>query len=63
MKNIASGVADKASTGLGYVKDKIFGEKAQSSSTIYKPPSYDDDSGYTQMDDNRRSGLIDRYNY
>jgi hypothetical protein len=66
MKTIAGGVAEKASSGLGYVKGKIFGEKDQINSTssyAYTPPNYDDDSGYTQMSDNKRNSLIDRYNY
>jgi hypothetical protein len=60
MKNIAGGVAEKASSGLGYVKGKIFGEGEQTPSRNYNPPGYDDDAAYTQMGDKRNS-LIDRY--
>jgi hypothetical protein len=63
MKSIAGGVADKASSGIEYVKGKIFGDKGESISTNYSPPAYDDDSAYTQMGDNKRNSLIDRYNY
>jgi hypothetical protein len=61
MKSIAGGVAETASSGLGYVKGKIFGEKDQSNNSGYSPPSHDD-PGYTQIGD-KRNNLIDKYNY
>jgi hypothetical protein len=65
MKSIAGGVAEKAGSGLEYVKGKIFGDKGESSSNSYSynPPNQNDDPGYTQMGDNKRNSLIDKYNY